>query len=162
MERGLLTSTLDILKNYVNEYIASQAADGHTMRDIKLFNIGQNAEFDDFPAINLISIGWNKQSDDLTFTKSQNIICVYRYQIEIYLEGDDGEELELLMPLYKKAIMLCLYDKETEMICSYGCMVSSGENYNIAADEDTGNLMYGARLSLEIYAPMFSPNELTP
>jgi len=111
--------------------------------------VGQPDRIDGYPGITIVSVGWNKVSDDLIYTANQDIIDLYRYVLTVYLEGDDPELLEYMSMRYREALKECFRDFPFLYGTARGCIFSSGDNFNNIAGEQAIELSF--KMNLDVY-----------
>jgi hypothetical protein len=152
MEEYITLFLLGMFKEEVIRYLQKLETREPAMvlHDFVAIRVGEVIKIDSYPTLILTPVGWNKQSPELTYTEAEMIEIVYKYQANLFIEGDDPEELEFRAMRYKEAIVECLRDNYKIGGVALGSIVSSVDNYNMMQGE---TLEYGCRLNIDVVAP---------
>jgi len=152
MEEFITGALLILFREEIKKYLDELATRSPAMNlaNFSQINLGEVIKIDSFPAFILTPLGWSKNSSEVSYTESEFIEIMYRYQANIFIEGDDPEELELRAMRYREAVVELLRDNYKLGGVALGVIVSSVDNYNLMSGEC---LEYGTRLSIDVTAP---------
>lgn len=148
-----LETLLKELQSSSDKYLVALAAKTPTMV-LKPFYIVQLGEFDvgkieGNPALSIVPIGWNMKSDNITYAIDENIENIYRFYLEIFVEGDDAKQVTTRIMRYKECIIEKLRANFTLSGVCLGLMVTSSQNSNILGGSGR-NLEQGSRMELAV------------
>ena len=159
MEERLARAILDVFKNHFNKYLSAIESKTPSSRLPNFYTVffGDYKKIDGMPCLIITPTGWNKSTPEISYHEAMEIENVYRYQLTILIEGNDPFELEIRMMRYREAVIECLRDHYLLGGVALGSIISSADNYNLAAGGGA-NLILGTRMNLEVYSLHFDPD----
>lgn len=107
-----------------------------------------------FPFIQIFAPGESEYGYSLSWPEGQESQeHIYRFYIDIWLEGTDPEELFFKLLRYKAAVVTTLRDNMNLDGLAIGCLVRNTSNNSLLGGGN--NLVISARLNLDVLAPAF-------
>jgi hypothetical protein len=107
-----------------------------------------------FPFIQIFAPGESEFGYSLSWPENQESQeHVYRFYIDIWLDGKEPEELYFELLRYKAAVVTTLRNNMNLDGLAYGCLVRNTSNNNLMGGGH--NLVISARLHFDVLAPAF-------
>jgi hypothetical protein len=145
---------LQLFKDHADAYLDIFAVGRDpklTLTHFQFIKYGEWKSIPYYPALTITPAGSSKISDDISYAEVNNdILDSYRYQVTMFIEGDDPEQIEFYMDRYIEAMKAMLHDYYNLGGIVRGLIVSSVDDYNLVG----GGMKFekGSRLNIDVIA----------